>query len=88
MRQWLNPRFWSALAMAGALILPTTHLAAQGPTPDTSGVTAGKSTGKLSFRLDALAQSSQLRAASAATQARALSLLGYGAGLLQTFCLN
>ena len=82
MRYWLNHRFWSAIVLAGALIMPTTHLAAQAPTPQKTVAAHAKPVSKLSSRLQMLAQSTQLRAANAQTQARALSLPPSGAGSL------
>ena len=82
MRYWLNHRFWSAIVLAGALIMPTTHLAAQAPTPQKTVAAHAKPVSKLSSRLQMLAQSPQLRVANAQTQARALSLPPSGAGSL------
>jgi hypothetical protein len=82
MRYWLNHRFWSAIVLAGALIMPTTHLAAQAPTPQKTVAPHAKPVSKLSSRLQMLAQSPQLRVANAQTQARALSLPPSGAGSL------
>lgn len=68
-----------------ALDLFAAGVAAQSNPPQTTTTVAlaqAESTSKLSFRLEALAQSSALRAASAVDQANALSLPARGAGSL------
>ena len=68
-----------------ALDLFAAGVAAQSNPPQTTTTVAlaqAKSVSKLSFRLEALAQSSALRAASAVDQADALSLPAQGAGSL------
>jgi hypothetical protein len=81
-RHWLNHRFWSAIVLAGALGMPTTHLAAQTPTPKTTLVAPTKPASKFTPRLQMLAQSTTLRRATAQAQALALSLPAAGPGSL------
>jgi hypothetical protein len=82
MRYWLNHRFWSAIVLVGALIVSPAQLAAQTSVHTPAVGAHPKPAGKLTPRLQMLAQSSQLRLANAQTQARALSLPASGPGSL------
>ena len=76
----MNRKVWLGLIVSMAVVVVLAgSVAAQSQLPPS---TTGKSSGKLSFRLAALAQSPTLRAASVQEQARALSLPPQGAGSL------
>ncbi|HEY3342410.1 MAG TPA: S8 family serine peptidase, partial [Anaerolineae bacterium] len=81
-QHWLNYRFWSAIVLAGLLGMPTTHLAAQTPTPKAVLAAPAKPASKFTPRLQLLAQSTQLLRATAQAQALALGLPATGPGSL------
>jgi hypothetical protein len=87
MVRWHTSRFWSVIALFCALLIPGTSITAHAQTqtlqPAAPNAILGKPTGKLSPRLQALAQYTSLHAASADTQARILSVAASGPGSLR-----